>query len=119
MPQAPHPYPLPEEREHHLSSDEVSRRLDQSDSLARSLPLLGESAGVRGIRASNFRTAAPLIAAFLFVACFSSFAASKSPVADAAERSDRTGLRTLLKQRADVTAPQADGMTALHWAAYR
>jgi ankyrin repeat protein len=43
------------------------------------------------------------------------FAASL--VADAAEKSDRTVLRTLVKQRADVNASQADGMTALHWAA--
>ena len=41
-----------------------------------------------------------------------------SPLADAAEKSDRAGVRTLLKQRVDVNAPQVDGMTALHWAAY-
>ena len=46
-------------------------------------------------------------------------AASKSPLADAAEKSDRAAIRTLLKQHADVNASQADGMTALHWAAYR
>ncbi|HEY0551395.1 MAG TPA: ankyrin repeat domain-containing protein, partial [Verrucomicrobiae bacterium] len=45
-------------------------------------------------------------------------AATKSPLADAAEKSDRATIRTLLKQHADVDAPQADGMTALHWAAY-
>ncbi len=45
-------------------------------------------------------------------------AASKSPLADAAEKSDRAAIRTLLKQHADVNAPQADGMTALHWAAH-
>ena len=39
-------------------------------------------------------------------------------VADAAEKSDRATIRTLLKQHADVNAPQADGMTALHWAAH-
>jgi ankyrin repeat protein len=44
--------------------------------------------------------------------------AAKSPLADAAEKSDRTTIHTLLKQHADVNAPQADGMTALHWAAY-
>ena len=39
-------------------------------------------------------------------------------LADAAERMDRAKVRALLKQRADVDAPQADGMTALHWAVY-
>ncbi|HEX5219961.1 MAG TPA: ankyrin repeat domain-containing protein [Verrucomicrobiae bacterium] len=46
------------------------------------------------------------------------FAASKSALADAAEKSDRATIRALLKQRADVNALQADGMTALHWAAH-
>src|SRR5437016_11593250 len=56
--------------------------------------------------------------AMLLVA--SSLAASaKSPLADAAEKSDRAGVRALLKQRVDVNAPQVDGMTALHWAAYQ
>ena len=39
-------------------------------------------------------------------------------LADAAEKTDRARVRTLLKQRADVNAAQADGMTALHWAVY-
>ena len=34
-------------------------------------------------------------------------------------RADRDGVRTLLKQGADVGAAQGDGMTALHWAAER
>ena len=38
-------------------------------------------------------------------------------LADAAEKSDHATIRTLLKQHADVNAPQVDGMTALHWAA--
>ena len=42
-----------------------------------------------------------------------------SGLADAAEKSNRSVIRMLLKQHADVNAPQADGMTALHWAAYR
>ena len=37
-------------------------------------------------------------------------------VADAAKDGNAALVRTLLKQRADVNAPQADGMTALHWA---
>src|SRR5262249_17465540 len=46
-------------------------------------------------------------------------AAAPSPIADAAERSDRATVRALLKQHADVSVPQVDGMTALHWAASR
>jgi uncharacterized protein len=49
----------------------------------------------------------------------SSAASVKSPIADAAENQDRPAIRSLLKQKADVNAPQPDGMTALHWAAYR
>lgn len=43
---------------------------------------------------------------------------SASPLADAAEKKDRVKILALLKQNADVNASQADGMTALHWAAY-
>ena len=46
-------------------------------------------------------------------------AAVDSPVADAARAGDRDAVRTLLKDGADVNAPQGDGMTALHWAAER
>ena len=44
--------------------------------------------------------------------------ASEAPIADAAAKSNLAAIRTLLKQQADVNAPQADGMTALHWAAH-
>jgi len=44
---------------------------------------------------------------------------SESPVADAAMRGDSAKLRVLLKQGADANAAQADGLTALHWAAAR
>ena len=40
-----------------------------------------------------------------------------SPVADAAMRRETDAVRALLAKGADVNAPQADGMTALHWAA--
>jgi len=43
--------------------------------------------------------------------------ANTSAVADAAMRGDAATVRALLQQRADVNAPQGDGMTALHWAA--
>jgi len=42
----------------------------------------------------------------------------RAPLADAAERRDRAQVRALLGRHAEVNAPQADGMTALHWAAY-
>ena len=48
----------------------------------------------------------------------SASAAADAPLADAAERQDAAAIRALLEQKADVNAPQADGMTALHWAAY-
>jgi ankyrin repeat protein len=43
-------------------------------------------------------------------------AAAGAPVADAAQQGDREGVKTLLKQAADVNGAQGDGMTALHWA---
>ena len=46
-------------------------------------------------------------------------AAADTPVADAAMQGDLEGLRALLKQGTDVNAAQGDGMTALHWAAFK
>jgi ankyrin repeat protein len=46
-------------------------------------------------------------------------AALASDIADAAMRADHAELRRLLDEREDVNAPQPDGATALHWAAYR
>src|ERR1700678_1777304 len=53
----------------------------------------------------------------LFLSSFAAFAAS-SLVADAVQNRDLPTLRTLLKQHAMVNAAQADGTTALHWAAH-
>src|SRR5262245_33306347 len=48
-----------------------------------------------------------------------SVAAERASLADAAERRDQAGVRALLLQTGvDVNAPQVDGTTALHWAAY-
>jgi ankyrin repeat protein len=44
---------------------------------------------------------------------------SSAPVADSAMKGDRDAVRALLKQGADVSAAQGDGMTPLHWAAER
>lgn len=43
--------------------------------------------------------------------------AAVSDVADAAMKKNVSVLRSLLQQKADVNVPQADGATALHWAA--
>jgi len=57
------------------------------------------------------------IASLIFVTCLSA-AVSDARLADAVEARDAASIRALLEQRFDVNAPQVDGMTALHWAAY-
>ena len=44
-------------------------------------------------------------------------AAGPSSIADAAMRGDRADALAMIRQGADVNAPQGDGVTALHWAA--
>ncbi len=59
------------------------------------------------------------LALWLAVATPAVALADSSPrLADAVERMDRASIRALLDERADVNAPQIDGMTALHWAAH-
>ncbi len=41
--------------------------------------------------------------------------AADVPIADAAQKGDAALVRSLLIQKTDVNAPQADGSTALHW----
>jgi ankyrin repeat protein len=52
--------------------------------------------------------------------CVSSTHAAVGPtsVVDAVKKADKAAIRALLQQRADVNAPEPDGTTALHWAAY-
>ena len=45
-------------------------------------------------------------------------ATADSQLADAAMNGDASAVRALVRQSADIGAAQADGMTALHWAAY-
>jgi len=52
------------------------------------------------------------------VAAVAAAATGNAPLVDAVKRQDKTVTRTLLKQKADVNAPDAEGMTALHWAAH-
>lgn len=57
-------------------------------------------------------------AAFLALLIAVPSAVANGPdVADATESMDREALRALVERSADVNVPQADGMTALHWAA--
>jgi ankyrin repeat protein len=56
--------------------------------------------------------------AAVLVLAFSGWTASPSPVADAAAKRDIAAVKALLGQKADVNAQQADGATALQWAAY-
>ena len=44
--------------------------------------------------------------------------AGAQPVAEAARTADWAAVRALVEQGADVTTPQGDGTTALHWAGY-
>ena len=47
------------------------------------------------------------------------FAAPASPLADAVEKGNKAEIQRLLQSGADANAPQADGTSALHWAAFR
>lgn len=58
----------------------------------------------------------PAACVFALLACTA--AASDAPLADAAEQADRSAGLALLETGASVDAAQADGMTALHMAAY-
>ena len=42
--------------------------------------------------------------------------AAVAPLVDAVKSGDRAAAITLIAQRVDVNAPEADGTTALHWA---
>ena len=69
--------------------------------------------------ATSKRTFAPWMKRTLAVGALLLVAATpdESPVADAAERGEVEEIRTLLRQGADPSAAQPDGMTALHWSA--
>ena len=64
------------------------------------------------------RRVLPVCACALFLS-ISAFAASNSPLADAAMQGDRAAVQSLVQQKADLNAVQADGATAIQWAVYR
>lgn len=55
----------------------------------------------------------------LSMAVLLSAAGTDTRLADAAMHGDKDSVRSLLKQNVDVNAPQGDGATALHWAAFQ
>ncbi|HUN73938.1 MAG TPA: ankyrin repeat domain-containing protein [Steroidobacteraceae bacterium] len=59
----------------------------------------------------------PLLIALALIA--GPLALAGSDLADAVMQQDTARVRALLAQHSDVNAPQPDGSTALHWAAYR
>jgi len=57
------------------------------------------------------------LAALLSVACYAA-TSGNTVLVDAVKNQDAESVRALLKQHVDVNAPEADGTTALHWAAH-
>jgi len=53
----------------------------------------------------------------LLLLASSDIAGAEVPLIDAVKAVDKTAVRALLARRVEVNAPQADGTTALHWAA--
>lgn len=60
-----------------------------------------------------------LVGLLMLVAALGVAVAAQAPLADAAQRGDLDAVRALLAADVDVNAAQGDGMTALHWSAYR
>jgi ankyrin repeat protein len=59
-----------------------------------------------------------LIAPLVSVAALGA-AGSDAPLGDAVKKADKAAVRALLQKHVEVNAPEADGMTALHWAVQR
>ncbi len=59
------------------------------------------------------------LGAMAFLLLSGGLVAADARLADAVEKNDRAGITALLDQKIDVSAPQVDGMTALHWAVYQ
>lgn len=67
----------------------------------------------------NYRHPITLGLTLWLLASTNALAGAKRSLADAVERQDPVAVRALLEEHKDVNAPQIDGMTALHWAAYQ
>lgn len=64
-------------------------------------------------------TGSILIAVLCLTGLFLASAPADNRLADAAMQGDLKAVRALLAAKADVNAAQGDGMTALHWAAFK
>src|SRR5215467_6681568 len=64
------------------------------------------------------RRPSPLVLCLVLCATASPVLAA-SKLIDAIKRGDVNAVRTLIAQKADVNAPDADGSTPLHWATQR
>jgi ankyrin repeat protein len=71
----------------------------------------------KGVDMNCARFVACVVTAVWFVAAVAR-AAAPANLADAAESRDAETIRALIENKAEVNEPQADGMTALHWATY-
>ena len=70
---------------------------------------------------STLKTTIPLVfrAGSRYGHRFCRYASPTGPeVADAAQRQDNAAVREFIRQRVPVNTPQADGTTALQWAAH-
>ena len=54
----------------------------------------------------------------IFFSAVSLFAATDGRLVDAVKNHDKDTVRALLKEHVDVNTPEADGTSALHWAAH-
>src|SRR5262249_43485384 len=94
-------------------------------SRSRLFALLRPQSHYRGAESSNIyrRWLGPVVVALLAVklgaATVVATTPEPSPLADAVQHADEQRVQALLKSKVDVNAPQPDGATALHWAAYR
>ena len=73
---------------------------------------------MRNVLKRFFRRTQLYLLLLLLFASQASADRTASPLADAVEKQNHKRIQSLLKQRADVNAPQLDGMTAMLWAAY-
>src|SRR5438309_1586847 len=71
----------------------------------------------RGVRL-NLRSFGSCCVVLMLAAARVSAASHDVRLVDAAKKRQKAEVRALLKQRVDVNAMQADGATALHWAAH-